>query len=220
MQSDYRDDGRNRGGRGGRSRGGYGGQNDRGFNDRGSSDRNFNNPNGGHERRGVPLSDLDPKITEASRKVIGASIEVHKALGPGYTADIYLEALRVELDTIGLGYKARHTFPVSYRSKKVGEVTCGLFVDGLFLVTVMAEPREVDTPDRLQLRAQLKAANLDLGLIINFADKRLTDGLVRVLNIEKINLDRGITSQPDGHSEGHADHDGGGSSQMHDFDQQ
>jgi GxxExxY protein len=202
VPSDYRDDGRNRGGRGGGRGRGFGG----------SSDRNNAGNNGG-ERRGIPLSDLDPKITEASRKVIGCSIEVHKALGPGYAADIYLEALRVELEGLGVPYKPRHTFPVSYRGTKVGEVTAGLFVDGLFLVTVMAEPREVDTPDRLQLRAQLKAANLDLGLIINFADKRLTDGLVRVLNIEKINLDRGVTS----HSDGDADHEAG-SGQVHDFE--
>ncbi|HYE60929.1 MAG TPA: GxxExxY protein [Phycisphaerales bacterium] len=212
MPNDYRDDGRNRGGRsGGRGGRGYGGQNDRNYNDRGS-----NGGGNGGERRGIPLSDLDPKITEASRKVIGCSIEVHKALGPGYPADIYLEALRLELDNIGLHYKPRQTFPVTYRGQKVGEVTCGLFVDGLFLVTVMAEPREVDTPDRLRLRAQLKAANLDLGLIINFADKRLTDGLVRVLNIEKINLDRGVTSQHDGE----VDSDAGPSGQIHDFENQ
>jgi GxxExxY protein len=158
---------------------------------------------GGHgERRGIPLSDLDPTTTESSRRVIGCSIEVHKNLGPGFSADVYMNALKRELDACGVKYKSDHKVPVRYKDHVVGEVSADLFVDNLFLVCVTARPGPVGTPERMCLRGQLKAANLDLGLIINFSERRLKDGLVRVLNIDKINHDRGgdLTDEdgPDG----------------------
>ena len=54
----------------------------------------------------------------------------------------------------------------------------------------MDEPREIDGLDRTTLRAQLRAADLELGLIINFGERRLKDGLVRVLNPDKLNAVR------------------------------
>ncbi len=75
---------------------------------------------------------------------------------------------------------------------------------------VLARPGDVSTHDRLSLRAKLKSANLDLGLVINFSERRLKDGLVRVLNIDKINADRGI-APGDGE-----EHDESGA---HEFDQ-
>jgi GxxExxY protein len=165
--------------------------------------------NHGGERRGIPLSELDPTTTESSRKVIGCAIEVHKVLGPGYEANVYAAALRKELDAQGLKYKADHRIPVCFRNEMVGEVIADLFVDGLFLVSVAARPGPVGTPERMALRGKLKAAGLDLGLIINFAERRLKDGLVRVLNIDKINMDR------EDQEAGGAGEDGG---QTHDFE--
>lgn len=181
------------GGRGG-SRGGPGGP---------------GGPGGGHyedrphrERRGMPLSELDPNLTESSRKVIGAAIEVHKALGPGYAEAAYLAALRIEMDALGISYKIDHAIPVKYREKTVAETTADLFVDGRFLVELMARPGEIGSFERSQLRAQLKAADLELGLIINFAERRLKDGLVRVLNIEKLNAGKeGFEAHEEGEDE-------------------
>jgi len=47
------------------------------------------------------------------------------------------------------------------------------------------------------MRSQLKAANLDLGLIINFGERRLKDGLVRVVNVEKITKEKGLSFDHD-----------------------
>lgn len=139
-------------------------------------------------RRGLPLSELDPKLTEQSRLVIGGSIEVHKSLGPGFDKDVYQKALEIELEEADLDFERDKKFPITYLEENIGECTAGLFVGGRFLVEVLARPGEVTGLDRLVMRSRLRVADLELGLIINFAERRLKDGLVRVLNPEKLGL--------------------------------
>ena len=183
MTGDYRDEGSS-----------YGGQ----YRSHGrGAGRGPSRGGGGGERRGIPLSDLDPATTEASRKAIGASIEVHKALGPGYGAEVYANAVRMELEALGVTYKLNQSLPVTYREKQVGTVTVPMLVEDRFVLEIMSRPGEVSTHERLAVRAQLKAANLDLGLIVNFAERRLKDGLVRVVNVEKIQREKGVSFDDD-----------------------
>ncbi|MCW5757168.1 MAG: GxxExxY protein [Phycisphaeraceae bacterium] len=170
--------GRGRGGNGGRGRGrgrhgghgghgGYGGQ-------------------GGHDRQGIPLSALDPELTDISRRVIGCAIEVHKALGPGLPIEIYNKALQVEMKSADIEHVADKKIDIRYQDKLVGQVTASLFVEDRFIVDLVARPGEVGTGERLQTRAKLRALELELGLVINFAQRRLKDGLVRVLNPDQL----------------------------------
>lgn len=142
---------------------------------------------GTRPRRGTPLSDLDPALTEVSRKVIGCAIEVHMDLGPGYDESVYINALKVELDREGISYKPGFAFDVYYDEKVVGQTVADLWVADRFIVEVMARPGEIGSFERSALRAQLRAADVELGLIINFGERRLKDGLVRVLNPDKLN---------------------------------
>lgn len=187
-QGDHRDSGRygpQRGGRGGGYAGGHG------------------NSGGPRERRGVPLSDLDPTTTEASRKVIGAAIEVHRALGPGYSREVYVNAIKLELNALGVAFDENHAIPVRYKNETIGHVNAELRVENRFIVAVSASPGQVSTPERLGLRAQLKAADFELGLIINFGERRLKDGLVRVVNIDKIRTEKGLPDDFEDEAGGH-----------------
>lgn len=152
--------------------GGRGGERDRG---------------GDRGRRATPLSDLDPAVTEVSRKVIGAAIEVHKALGPGFPIEVYRNALGKAVKAEGVEPNFDEVFEVEYDDEVVGEVKVDMFAGEAFLVKLMAEHREIGVQERAELRAQLRAADLELGLIINFGERRLKDGLVRVLNPDKLN---------------------------------
>jgi len=143
------------------------------------------------QRRSTPTEDLDPALTDVSRQVIGAAIEVHKALGPGFEREVYEKALAMELDDLDVPYEFHHSIDVLYKGEKIGKHTLNLFVNERFTVEMMAEHREITGYDRTRLRAQLRAADLELGLIINFAERRLKDGLVRVLNPDKLNAMRG-----------------------------
>lgn len=157
---------------------------------------------GGERRRGTPLSELDPALTEVSRKTIGCAIETHMELGPGYDESVYLKALMIELTAEGVPHKAGHPFQVMFDDQVVGQVVADLWVADRFIVEVMARPGEVTSYERAQLRAQLRAADVELGLIINFGERRLKDGLVRVLNPDKLNAMKDGVDGEGGHDEG------------------
>ncbi|MEM1184700.1 MAG: GxxExxY protein [Planctomycetota bacterium] len=181
----HRGGGGYRGGGGHRGGGGYrDGNRDGGDFDRG-------------QRRGVPLTDLDPALTELSRRVIGCAIEVHKELGPGYPREAYLNALAIELKAEEIAFEQDHLFEVEFDGEVVCKVSCDLFIGSRFLVKLMAEHTHIDMQPRSELRAQLRAADLELGLIINFGERRLKDGLVRVLNPDKLRELRGETDDDD-----------------------
>ncbi|MBX3405445.1 MAG: GxxExxY protein [Phycisphaeraceae bacterium] len=146
---------------------------------------------GGQRGRGVPLSELDPALTEVSRKLIGCAIEVHKALGPGYAQEVYQRAVELELTAAGVPFESAVRVPVLYRGQNVGEQTADLMIDGRFVVSVLAHRGDVSADERSAVRALLRAADKELGLVINFAERRLKDGLVRVLNPDKIPSLRG-----------------------------
>jgi GxxExxY protein len=192
--SDYRNDSnyRNDSGRGnGGGRGGsYGGGRSGGGRD-GYREGGRDGGRDGGQRRGLPLSELDPALTDVSRKVIGCAIEVHRSLGPGFAEEVYLQSLAMELSAIGVAFTSHEQIPVLYKDQRVGTITADLHIEGRFIVEVMARPGEIGSHERSGLRAQLKASDHELGLIINFAERRLKDGLVRVLNMEKININRG-----------------------------
>jgi len=198
-------------------RGGGGYDRNRGYGDRGyrgggsggggrGGDRYEGGRGGGGDdrpRRGTPLSDLDPALTDVSRKVIGCAIEVHMELGPGYSEEVYTNALKMEMDAEGVTYKQGHPFDVFFDDKIVGKTVADLWVADRFIVEVMARPGEIGGYERAALRAQLRAADVELGLIINFGERRLKDGLVRVLNPDKLN-------EMKGEGAGDSGHDGGG----------
>lgn len=159
----------------------------------------MNRTNDDYERRPT-LSDeeLDPALSEVSRKVIGCAIELHTTLGPGFDASVYTRALSNELKAAGVKHTMDHRFPVRYHGQEVGTGTFSLYVDGRFAVQVLASQEEVGGFERTALRAALRAADLELGLLINFHRRRLKDGgLVRVLNPDKIDSLRGHRGEDD-----------------------
>lgn len=143
-------------------------------------------------RQTVRNDELDPALTEVSRSVIGCAIEIHKALGPGFDKSVYEKALSIELADAGVAHELGYSFPIHYGGQDIGSHAVSMFVDDRFVVQVMTDDREVSGFDRTVLRSQLRAADLELGLIINFSRRRLKDGgLVRVLNPDKLEAMRG-----------------------------
>lgn len=140
-------------------------------------------------RRPTPLSELDPALTEISRRVIGCAIETHKELGPGYPLEIYRKALAHELKHEEIAFEFDKPFNVEFDGEEIGTVNADMYVGDRFLLKLLADNNEVEGGARSELRAVLRAADLELGLIINFGQRRLKDGLVRVLNPDALRTD-------------------------------
>lgn len=168
----------------------------------GSSSFGGGREGGAGGRRGVPLSELDPALTAVSHKVIGCARDVHMNLGQGHDKGVYVEAMKKELAAQGISFVVDAPLTVKYKDQAVGTARADLYIDNRFLLEVLSQPGDVDSWQRLQLRAKLKAADVELGLILNFGGRLLKDGLVRVLNPDKI---KGLSD-----SEGHAESEGPG----------
>jgi len=120
---------------------------------------------------------------ELSYEIIGAAIEVHKDLGgPGLLEDMYEEALAFELQSRGLAVKRQVGFKVIYKGQQLKK---RLVIDMLVEDLVIVENKSVDSYHSIfeaQLLTYLRQTNKRLGLVINFGEVRIKEGIHRVVN--------------------------------------
>ena len=119
---------------------------------------------------------MSDKLTE---KIIGAAIEVHRELGPGLLELIYEEALCHEFDLQGICYARQVPAEIRYKGKVIKGQKLDLLVEKEVIVKIKAQriPRDVFMSQTI---SYLKATSLKRGLIINFGEKRLIDGIQRI----------------------------------------
>ena len=119
---------------------------------------------------------------EISSKIIGASIEVHKQLGPGLLESTYEICLGHELKLMGLEVKQQVPLPVIYKDIKLN---AGYRIDMIVENKVIIEIKSVDALAPIhtaQILTYLKLKDLKLGLLINFNEVKVIDGLKRIIN--------------------------------------
>jgi GxxExxY protein len=116
---------------------------------------------------------------ELTEKIIGAAIEVHAELGPGLLESIYEEALCYEFGLQGIKYEQQVPADVVYKGKIIKGQRIDLLVEGEVVVEVKSVSRLPEIAVA-QTISYLKATNLKRGLIINFGERRLIDGVKRV----------------------------------------
>jgi GxxExxY protein len=113
--------------------------------------------------------------------VIGAAIEVHQLLGPGFLESLYEEALCVELSLRGIRFARQVRVGVAYKEKTVGEARLDLLVEDCLVVEIKAV--EVIAPIHIaQVISYLKTTRLSLGLPITFNVPLLRLGIKRVIH--------------------------------------
>ena len=119
-------------------------------------------------------------IDRLAHAVIGAALDVHRWLGPGFLESVYEEAMCVELATRRIPFVQQQPLAVDYKGHAVGECRLDLLVNDLLIVELKAVDALAPI-HHAQLMSYLKAKNLPLGLLINFNVSTLKMGIKRVV---------------------------------------
>lgn len=119
---------------------------------------------------------------DISKVVIGLAIEVHKALGPGLLESTYKECLFYKINKHGLFVEKEKPMPIFFEEIKLD---CGYRVDLLVERKLIIELKSVESlsvTHLAQTLTYLKLGNYKLGLLINFNEILLKNGIRRVVN--------------------------------------
>ncbi len=119
-------------------------------------------------------------VDELAHRVIGAAIEIHRHLGPGFLERVYEDALAIEFELRGIPHERQKRIIVSYKERMIGEGQ----LDFLVAEALVVELKAVDALaaiHKAQVLSYLKTTRLSLGLLINFNVPILKDGLQRVV---------------------------------------
>ncbi len=126
---------------------------------------------GGNQEKRDPLTE----------KVIGCAIEVHRILGPGLLESAYQHCLLLELRNQGLTVESEVPMPVNYK----GEILdCGYRIDMLVEKSLIVELKAVEALlpiHEAQILSYMKLSGIRIGLLVNFHQSRLVDGLKRFI---------------------------------------
>jgi len=116
-----------------------------------------------------------------SKRVIGAAIEVHRKMGPGLIESIYEKCLMRELQLQAMPAKNQLIVPVEYKGYTFEEpLRLDILVDGCLLLELKSVEK-VHPIHKAQLLSYMKLLNVPIGLIFNFHELRLRDGMYRMI---------------------------------------
>ncbi|MFN2510419.1 MAG: GxxExxY protein [Pyrinomonadaceae bacterium] len=107
------------------------------------------------------------KDDDFTQKIIGCAYKVHNALGSGFLEKVYENALRIELEKLGLNIKQQEPINVTYEGQVVGEYYADLWVNGRVVIELKAI-QTLTQRHEVQLVNYLTATGIDNGLLLNF----------------------------------------------------
>jgi GxxExxY protein len=116
---------------------------------------------------------------ELTEKIIGAAIEVHRLLGPGLLESIYEEALCHELQLRGISCERQKQIDVIYKGHVIKGQKLDILVESEVVVELKAVAKLPDVATA-QTLSYLKSTRLKRGLLINFSQPKLIDGVRRL----------------------------------------
>ena len=110
--------------------------------------------------------------SEITGPVIGAAMEVHKILGPGFLESVYDEAFAIELDLRNIHYERQRSIDIFYKGKLAKHFVCDFIIENLVVVELKALLQLGDV-EKAQILNYLKATRLPVGLLLNFGTRSL-----------------------------------------------
>jgi len=116
------------------------------------------------------------RITNA---IIGAAIEVHRILGPGFLESVYQKALELELTRRNIAFTPQYRILVDYKGENVGEGFLDFLVEGKVIVEIKAVESFHPVFTAVVI-SYLRTTKRKLALLINFNVRSLKDGIKRI----------------------------------------
>ncbi len=116
---------------------------------------------------------------DLSNKVIGCAIEVHRELGPGLLESTYEHCLAHELSLNNIDFRLQHPLPVAYKGV---HLDCGYRIDLLIderLIVELKSVAQLKGIHEAQLLTYMKLSGINTGLLVNFNEKLLKNGIKR-----------------------------------------
>jgi len=123
----------------------------------------------------------DEELNLLTRKIIGLSIDIHTALGPGLLESAYKACLFYKISQSGLNVEKEKPIPLFYKGVRLD---CGYRVDLLVQDQLVIEVKSVETLTNLHMAqtiTYLKLGNYKLGLLLNFNVVTMKEGIKRVI---------------------------------------
>jgi GxxExxY protein len=105
-------------------------------------------------------------------EIIGAAMEVHSEIGPGYNEEVYQKALEIELRDRKIEFEPQKSIQIKFKGEMVGLRLLDFLIDDKVVVEIKALSH-LDTTHEAQLISYLKATEREVSLLINFGAKEL-----------------------------------------------
>jgi GxxExxY protein len=112
------------------------------------------------------------KYKELTEKIIGCAYRVYNKMGFGFLESVYEKCLQIEFQNAGLKAQFQQPLTVYYDGKIVGEFIADVVVEDVIVVELKSIQR-ISVSHELQLVNYLVATQRDVGLLINFGEKRV-----------------------------------------------
>ena len=125
-------------------------------------------------------SHLPTDLEELIHNVIGAALEVHSRLGPGFLESIYERALCHEFDLRHIAYECQKEIVVPYKGITIPGQRVDILVDGRLVIELKAADA-ISPIHEAQLLSSLKATGCRAGLLVNFRVTQLRNGIKRMV---------------------------------------
>ncbi|MDO9087303.1 MAG: GxxExxY protein [Anaerolineaceae bacterium] len=116
---------------------------------------------------------IDATGNDLTYRIIGAAMNVHNKLGPGYKEEIYERVLKNELISQEIEVADQFPLPVEVDGEQVGMFYLDLLVEGQVVVEIKAFAHQLTNDEIAQVLNYLKATGLQVGLLLNFGRRKL-----------------------------------------------
>jgi GxxExxY protein len=123
---------------------------------------------------------LGENVSQLTGALIGAAIEVHRLLGPGFLETVYEEALCVELRLRKIPFTRQPVVAVRYKGEQVGEGRLDLLISNTLIIELKAVEKLAPIHEA-QVLSYLKMTGYPLALLINFNVPLLKNGIKRII---------------------------------------